>query len=433
MQRDHGRTVTLQPTCAVPTTHYPPPIDTTLPLDLHSREFQEDPAPTLAWLREHDPVHQSPYGYWLLTRYDDVAAALRDPRLSSHWGRKHAGRPPAEDPFLRAQQVVFHSFNMQDPPTHTRIRALVQQAFTRAAVDEQRDRIAALVHELLDAGEARPDRRLDLVTELAFPLTITIASEMIGLPVEERARFRASFEDTERLGDPTASPEQRQAGQDALVWQLGVIARVVAARRDDPRDDLVTALVQAVEAGETLTDEEILAALLTLYTAAGTTTERMISSGMLLLLQHPEQWAVVCADPAGRIGSAVTEILRYHHPNQQTTTNRLAVEDVEIRGVTIPEGSTVRVALGAANRDPARWTDPERFDVTRPELVSLAFGQGIHYCIGAPLARLMTTTAIRHLAERFPGLRLVDAPGEIRHDPRRMDRYERVLVELRRR
>jgi cytochrome P450 len=293
-----------------------------LPLDLHSREFLEDPAPTLDWLRAHDPVHRSPYGYVLLTRYDDVAAALRDPRLSSHWGRKHAGRPPADDPFLRAQQVVFHSFNMQDPPTHTRIRALVQQAFSRAAVDDQRDRVLGLVDELLDVGAARPDRSLDLVAELAFPLTITVASEMIGIPADARAEFRASFESTERLGDPTASAEQRRAGQDALVWQLGFIADVVAARRRDPRADLVSALVQAEQAGETLTEDEILAALLTLYTAAGTTTERMISSGMLLLLQHPEQWARVSADPAAALPGAVSEILRFHHPNQQTTTSR---------------------------------------------------------------------------------------------------------------
>jgi cytochrome P450 len=399
-----------------------------LPLDLHSREFLEDPAPTLDWLRAHDPVHRSPYGYVLLTRYDDVAAALRDPRLSSHWGRKHAGRPPADDPFLRAQQVVFHSFNMQDPPTHTRIRALVQQAFSRAAVDDQRDRVLGLVDELLDVGAARPDGSLDLVAELAFPLTITVASEMIGIPADARAEFRASFESTERLGDPTASAEQRRAGQDALVWQLGFIADVVAARRRDPRADLVSALVQAEQAGETLTEDEILAALLTLYTAAGTTTERMISSGMLLLLQHPEQWARVSADPAAALPGAVSEILRFHHPNQQTTTNRLAVDDLEIRGVPIAAGTTVRLALGAANRDPSRWDDPGRFDIGRPELVSLAFGQGIHYCIGAPLARMQAMVAIGRLAERFPDLRL--APGEVRHDPRRMDRYERVLVQL---
>jgi cytochrome P450 len=396
------------------------------PLDLHSAEFLEDPAPTLAWLREHDPVHRSPYGYWLLTRYDDVAAALRDPRLSSEWSKKRGTSESAVDDFTRAQRVILHSFNMKDPPTHTRIRALVQQAFTRAAVDQQRDRVRRLVDELLDAGAARGS--LDLVGELAFPLTITIASEMIGIPVEARDRFRASFEDTERLGDPTASAEQRQAGKDALVWQVEFIGHVIDARRDDPRDDLVSALVQAEEHGETLTRDEILAALLTLYNAAGTTTERMISSGMLLLLRHPDQWAQLCADPVGSLPGAITEILRYHHPNQQTTTNRLALEDLEIGGVTIPAGSTVRVALGAANRDPSRWDDPERFEITRPEVVSLAFGQGIHFCIGGPLARMQSSIAIGRLAERFPNMRLAD--GRIRHDPRRMDRYERVEVLL---
>ena len=371
-------------------------------------------------------MHHSAYGYWLLTRYNDVAAALRDPRLSSDWARKRPVDPTAQDDFSHAQRVIFQSFNMKDPPTHTRLRTLIQQAFTRAAVDEQRGRVDALVDDLLDAGAAKG--ALDLVTELAFPLTITIASEMIGIPSAERNRFRASFEDTERLGDPTASAEQRRAGQDALVWQLGVIGDVVDARRADPRDDLVTALVQAEESGETLTRDEILAALLTLYTAAGTTTERMISSGMLLLLRHREQWDELVADPDRLVNGAITEILRFHHPNQQTTTNRFTLEDVDVSGVTIPSGSTVRVALGAANRDPARWDDPERFDITRPEVVSLGFGQGIHFCIGAPLARMQAAATVRRIAERFPAVWL--ATGEVRHDPRRMDRYERVLVEL---
>ncbi len=289
----------------------------TVPLDLHSREFQEDPAPTLAWLRHHDPVHRSHYGYWLLTRYDDVAAAFRDPRLSSEWSKKGSlpgmparTAPDATDPFTRAQQVVLHSFNMKDPPAHTRIRQLVQQAFTRAAVDEQRPRITQLVDELLDAGLAAGS--LDVVTELAFPLTITIASEMLGIPSDARDEFRASFEATERLGDPTATTEQRMVGREALVWQLAFIADVVEQRRRQPQADLVTALVQAEEHGETLTNDEILAALLTLYTAGGTTTERMVSSGILLLLQHPEQLEEIKEDPS-LIPAFVEELCRYHN------------------------------------------------------------------------------------------------------------------------
>jgi cytochrome P450 len=398
-----------------------------LPLDLHDREFLEDPAPTLAWLREHDPVHRSPYGYWLLTRYDDIAAAFRDPRLSSEWSKKaalpgvsarHRAERDLTDPFVRAQQTVLQSFNMKDPSTHTRLRQLVQQAFTRAAVDEQRGRVAELVDELVLAGVERGS--LDLVTELAFPLTITIASEMIGIP----DRFRASFEETEWLGDPTATESQRAAARAALVWQLDFIGGVVSERRHDPQDDLVSALLQAEFEGDRLTHEEILSALLTLYTAAGTTTERMISTGMLLLLQHPDQWAALQSDPS-LLGGALAEILRYHHPNQQTTTARLALEPIELSGRTIEAGHTVRLALGAANRDPDRWADPERFDITRPELVSLAFGQGIHYCIGAPLARMQAGAAIARLAA-FANLRLTG--DELRHDPRRMDRYEHIRV-----
>jgi cytochrome P450 len=383
-------------------------------------------------LREHDPVHESEHGYWLLLRYDDVAAAFRDPDLSSEWRRKPRTAAP-DDRYAQAQAIVLSSFNMKDDPDHARVRALVQQAFTRAAVDQRRDRIDALVAELLEPALERGG--LDLVTELAFPLTITVASEMIGLPVELRDRFRASFEATERLGDPTATAEQRQAGKDALVWQLDVIAEVVDSRRTDPQDDLVTALVRAEEGGNRLTLDEILAALLTMYTAAGTTTERMISSGMLLLLQHPEQWQLLRERPE-LMNGAVTEILRYHHPNQQTTTPRFAQRDVTYGGRTIPAGATVRLALGAANRDPSRWTDPERFDITRPEVVSLAFGQGAHYCIGAPLARAQATaafTALRHgfgagVGAGVGAVELANGGADVRHDPRRMDRYERVEV-----
>ena len=173
--------------------------------------------------------------------------------------------------------------------------------------------------------------------------------------------------------------------------------------------------------------QEILAALLTLYTAGGTTTERMVSSGLLLLLQHPEQMALLRAQPS-LLSSAVTEILRFHHPNQQTSTARLALEPIEIGGRTIDAGHTVRLGTGAANRDPARWPHPDRFDITRPEMVSLSFGQGIHYCIGAPLARLQTQIAIGRLLQRCSTITLAD--GDVRHDPRRMDRYERIIVEV---
>jgi cytochrome P450 len=151
----------------------------------------------------------------------------------------------------------------------------------------------------------------------------------------------------------------------------------------------------------------------------------MISSGLLLLLRNPDQWALLRDEPA-RVGGAVTEILRYHHPNQQTTTPRLALDDVDIAGTTVPAGHTVRVALGAANRDPSRWAAPERFDITRPELVSLGFGQGIHYCIGAPLARMQTSLALERLLERCPDVALT--AEAVRHDPRRMDRYEHIRV-----
>lgn len=400
-------------------------------IDLHDPAFLADPAPSLHWLREHDPVHRSPHGYWLLTRYDDVAAALRDPRLSSEWSKRPAvlGLSPrsndADPAYAAAQRVILTSFNMRDPSDHTRVRGLVQQAFGRAAIDRRRERIQQLVDGLLDGAG---DGRLDLVTGLAFPLTITVASEMIGVPVDARDRFRTSFEDAERTGDRSATDEQRAAGRAALVWQLSFMRDLVEDRRRRPTDDLIGALVQAESDGQRLSTDEILSALVTLYTAAGTTTERFVSSGLLALLSHRDQWDALVADRS-LLPGALTEILRHHHPNQQTSTPRLALEDIELHGVTIRAGDMVRVSLGAANRDPARWVDPDRFDITRPDLHPLSFGHGIHYCIGAQLARVQADVAIGTVASRFPGTELITT--EPRHDPRRMDRYECIEVQLR--
>lgn len=403
----------------------PPAIDTS------SESYKSDPAPTLAWLRSNQPVHRLPDGSWLLTRHDDVSAAFRDPRLSSEWSRRPAilgisSRPvDATDRDARNRRTILTSFNMRDAPDHTRLRTLIQIAFTRSAVNEQRTRVQEIVDDILRNGHDKGS--LDLVTDLAFPLTITMASEMIGMPVELRAEFRESFEQSEKISDPAATPEQRAAGRDALDWQLDVVRQQIELRRRSPGNDLLSSLLNAEADGQRLTEDEIISAVITMYTAGGTTTERFISSGLLLLLQHPEQWQMLVNDHSLFPG-AINEILRYHHPDQQTSTPRLALEDVEIRGTRITAGDMVRLGTGAANRDPSRWSDPDTFDITRPEQQVMSFGLGMHYCIGAPLARLQGEVAISTLVTRYPNTRLMTR--EPRRDPKRWDRFEEILVSL---
>jgi cytochrome P450 len=311
-----------------------------------------------------------------------------------------------------------------DPPDHTRIRALVVSAFSRRSVEERRDRILEVLNGLLDTAAAKG--RFDLITDFAFHLPIIVASEIIGIAPDDREAFRAAFELTGRLMAPKRSEESWAEALEAGRWVGFYVGDLIAARRAAPRDDLVSALIAAEDERGALSDAELSSAISTIYTAAGTTTERMISSGLYLLLSHPEQWRALVDDRA-LVGGAIEEILRFHHPTQSTSTNRRCTQDVALRGKTLKAGDTVRVGLGAANRDPAVFADPDRFDIRR-QMGSppLSFGAGPHFCIGAALARFETRLAIETIADRWPDLALVTtAPVK---DPRRHDRYRELIV-----
>ena len=394
--------------------------------DLYCRKYQEDPAPTLARLRAEDPVHRSQHGYWFLTRYRDVKAALRDSRFSSDWAKRGGGGPirssfPETDRDRANRELILASFNMRDGEEHQRIRGLVNQAFSKASLENRRPRLEALAQDLLpDHGDS-----FDLVKDFGFPLPIQISCEMIGIPPESRQRFRRSFEDAAVLGMPGRSADQHASGLAALDWQVGFMRGLLDERRASATDDLLSALVEAEEEGRQLSAEEAIAAIVTIFTAAGTTTERFISSGLLLLLQHPEEWARLRAD-GDLMPTALEEILRFHHPDQSTSTPRWVTEDLELSGKKLLRGETVRFGLGAANRDPDQFPDPERFDVARTPNRHLSFGRGAHFCLGANLARMVGEVAISAVMERYPDLRLVTERP--RRDPRRMDRYEAIVV-----
>ncbi|AWZ02430.1 cytochrome P450 monooxygenase PikC [Rhodobiaceae bacterium] len=404
-------------------------------LDLYSYEFQSDPVPYLHRLREEDPVHLSTHGFWFLTRYDDVQMVLRDAeRFSSAGASWGSSNPMAKDKEKAKEQggdvgkvgnLLRHSFNLSDPPVHTRLRGLVNQAFSRRAADHKRERIESVAGELVAAAKAKGT--FDLVRDLGFHLPIIVASEIIGIPTVDREKFRRSFEEAGVLMMPIKNKEILERGVAAARWQGQYLKDLVEARRSSPQDDLISHLIDAEEEGERLTAPEMMAAIATIFTAAGTTTERMISSGLFILLSNPDQFEAL-RDDRSLMDGALDEILRFHHPDQSTSTNRRATQDVEMRGKEIKAGDSVRVSLGAANRDPARFPDPDRFDIRRADNKHLSFGNGIHFCLGSALARSETEVMFNQVFDEMPGLTLVtDMPIK---DPRRPDRYKEILVKV---
>jgi cytochrome P450 len=399
--------------------------------DLYDYDFECDPVPVLNRLRAEDPVHWSRHGFWYLTRYDDVVAVLQDTKrfssaaagfgASNALGKAGGGGSDQEKNLSRS---LAASFNQMDPPDHTRIRMLVNSAFSRRSVEERRGRILDVIGELLEAAVRK--ERFDLVSDFAFHLPIIVASEIIGIPAQDRERFRSTFEHTAVLMAPKRSDGSWAKGMEAARWLGRYVNELIAKRRAAPADDLISALIVVEEDGTRLNEAEMVSAITTIYTAAGTTTERMISSGLYILLSHPEQWAAVKADRS-LVASAVEEILRFHHPTQSTSTMRRCTADTVMRGKTIRAGDTVRVGLGAANRDPAVFANGDVFDVRR-KMTSpiLSFGTGPHFCIGTALARFEGQLALEAVASRLPDIRLITTKPV--KDPRRADRYQEILV-----
>lgn len=361
-------------------------------------ENRGDPYPTYAFIRRHEPVHHAPDGTWVLTRYDHAAAVLRDPRFSTNPARLQGGA--SLSPVRQAGSSLMMFI---DPPDHTRLRGLVSQAFTPRTVDGLRSRIDRLVDELLDVVVERGDGELDVLADLAYPLPTVVICELLGVPAGDRERFKGWSDGASRLLDNYLDQPALMEGMAAAMELFRYFTDLVEERRARPGDDLLSALLVAEAAGDRLTHAELLSTVTLLFVAGFETTMNLVGNGMLALLRHPAQIDRLRADP-GLLRPGVEELIRYDGPVHITA--RIATTDVEIGGALIREGEQVAVSLGAANRDPEQFPDPDRLDVGRTPNRHLGLGGGPHYCLGATLARIEAQAAFGAVLRRFPHLEL---------------------------
>ena len=359
-----------------------------------------DPYPAYARLRERSPVHRSRVlNAWVFTRYADIEAILRD-------FRRFSNRPDSVSPDRRRRRSVPPRVDWTmlflDPPDHTRLRSLVNQAFTPRVVDALEPHIRTVMHELVDAVD--DPAGFDLMRAVAGPLPVIVIAEMLGVPPEDRARFAEWSHARARILEPLVGAQERASADAAGEAFDAYFLPIVQARRREPRDDIISALAQAEEAGDSLTEREMLTMLRLLLIAGNETTTNLIGNGVLALLEHPEQMRLLREDPS-RIPAAVEELLRFDTPVQLDL--RGVVEDCETYGVPLRRGEPAVLALGAANRDPEAFDEPDRLDVARSRGSNISFGRGIHHCLGAPLARLEARIALEVLLERYSSLQLL--------------------------
>ena len=362
-------------------------------------EFRKNPYPLYHRFLEEDPVHESPLGGLVLSRHEDAMSLLRDPRASSDFRKSPNFRQQVEAQGFDYDAIMMESrsFLFLDPPDHTRLRGLVNKAFTPRVVEGLRPRIEQIVGRLIDAALEKGE--VDVMEDIAYPLPVQIICDMLGVPVEDNARFRAWTNEAARSLDPDFAlpPEEIERRQRTFEAMQGYFTDLVAHRRADPRDDLISALIAAEDEGKTLTETELISTCILLLIAGHETTVNLIGNGTLQLLRHPGQLQKLRDDPS-LIGTAVEELLRFDPPVQ--LTGRLALEDMEFGGKTLKKGDQAVILIGAANRDPEQFTEPQRLDVTRTENRHLAFGMGVHFCLGAPLARVEGRIALGELVRR---------------------------------
>lgn len=371
-------------------------------------DFVQDPHVRYAQMRADAPAQRvatvTGMPVWVVTRYAEARAALADPRFSKDFQqmqglmdrlRSGSARPEFAD------SIQAHMLNM-DPPDHTRLRKLVVKAFTARRVEGLRPRIEEITAELLD--EMADESAVDLLDAFAFPLPIRVICELLGIPEERGDEFR-TWSNTLVGGDP-------EAAQQAAGSMAAYLVELIAQKRRQPADDLLTGLIEVSEESDRLSEQELISMVFVLLVAGHETTVNLIGNGVLALLRNPEQFAAVRADPE-RVPAVVEETLRYDGPVNLATL-RFTAEAVAVGDVEIPAGELVLVSLSSANRDEGKYEEAQEFDPDRSTAGHLAFGHGIHFCVGAPLARLEGQVAVRRLVERFPELSLAVPSDDVR-------------------
>jgi cytochrome P450 len=387
-----------------------PAIDANFEELLVSPEFVANPYPLLARLRQKEPVYWSDgIGGWLLTRYDDILISFKQTTYYSNENRlgkaveylppeRRAKFKPFEDHY--ATKGLLHS----DPPDHTRLRALVTREFTVMIVEKMRPRIQEVVDGLLDAAEK--NGRMDVVPDLAAALPVQVIAEILGVPPPDRYLIRKWTDHILRFqGVNKPSEADLSRAQDALMEMRAYIKSMINERRRQPRGDLMGKFVAAESEGQRLSEAELINTCVTLFTAGHETTLSLISNTIYTLLANSDQYQLLRHDP-GLLESAIEESLRYESPVSRQS--RLMKDNTELAGKKLKKGEIVFQMLNAANRDPAYFTDPDKFDIQRQKNRHIAFGQGIHFCVGAALSRAESTIAVGTALKRFPNLRLVD-------------------------
>ena len=389
----------------------PAPVTSIAAVDVTDAKFKANPFPFYAQLRAEAPVFpvmlRGKQRAWLVTRYDDVLTVLKDERFAKD---RHNAMTPEQLKKVPYMPAMFKSIEQNmlglDEPDHTRLKALIHKAFTPRLVEQMRDQIQAETNKLLDKAELQG--KMDLMADFALPLPLIMIGRILGIPAEDNAKF-SRWTKTFVSAGTNRNPLILVP---SIMGFMGYFKKLIKERSRYPKDDLITALVQAKEGNDQFTEDEVLSMIFLLLSAGHETTVNLIGSGMLALLENPDQLARLRNEP-GLIRTGIEELVRYVVPAEMAS-ERYAREDVTIAGTTIRRGEIVLAVLGSANRDSNYFDNPDTLDITREKNKHLSFGQGIHYCVGAPLSRLEGQIAINTLLQRMPNLRLGVAPEQLR-------------------
>ncbi len=367
-------------------------------------EGRADPYPLYARLRAAAPVHHSAFGFWALTRYEDCQQLLRHPGAGKDFSSAANTLGLTAEQWGQQSRFRDDRSNMltTDPPDHTRLRGLVTRAFTPRTVETLRTSIVSLVDDLLDAF---PDPEVDVMDALAFPLPVTVIGEMLGVPAADRPGLRPLVRAVTAVLELSVTPEALAEATEADIALQEYFAGLVSQRRARPGDDLLTKLIQAEDEGDQLSEHELISTAILLFAAGFETTTHLIGNGLLALLGNPDQLDRLRTDRS-LLRPAVEELLRYDSPVQIAA--RTIYADLEVDGTHIESGNVVLALLGAANRDPARFSNPDELNVGRAEGAPMSFGGGIHFCLGAALARMEGQIVLDRLLDRFSTMELVD-------------------------